>query len=89
MEDWATFILKLALVWAVVFVWFGIPGRMAQARGRNPGHWMLVSMFGTPVLAIVLLLAQVKQPASDAQRSCTRPDASPRLCDTCPAFAPA
>lgn len=74
MEDWATFILKIALVWAVLFVWFGILGRMAQARGRNPGHWMLVSMFGTPVLAIILLLALDEQPASDAERSGRRPD---------------
>lgn len=31
--------------------------RMATIGGRNPGHWALISLFGSPVLAIVLLLA--------------------------------
>lgn len=57
MESLSHLAFKLALVWALLFVCIGIPARMARARGRNPGHWVLVSLCGTPVLAIVLLLA--------------------------------
>lgn len=49
--------LALAALWGILFLWFGVPMRMANIRGRNPGHWALISLFGSPVLAIVLLLA--------------------------------
>ena len=61
MKEVAVCSLTFACVWGIFFLWFGVPARMAKARNRNPGHWALVSMVGTPVLAIVLLLALDEQ----------------------------
>ena len=57
MIEVAQALLALGALWGMLFLWFGVPMRMANARGRDPGHWAVISLFGSPVLAIVLLLA--------------------------------
>ena len=57
MIEVAQALLALGALWGMLSLWFGVPMRMAKARGRDPGHWALISLFGSPVLAIVLLLA--------------------------------
>lgn len=55
--DWfGPFVLLLML--GVVF-WFVIllPAGMADRRGRSQLVWVLISIFGSPILAILLLWA--------------------------------
>jgi hypothetical protein len=76
MTEFAMGLLMFACIWALLFLWIGVPARMAKARNRNPGHWALVSMMGTPVLAIVLLLALDEQTKPDPQ---SQPQPQPKL----------
>ena len=75
MESVIRILVSIAAVWAVLFVWLGIPARMAQARNRHPGPWMLVSLVGSPLLAIALLLALGDDPASEPKQGGGPPDA--------------
>jgi hypothetical protein len=49
----------LGLVLLVFLFWFSIilPAQMATSRGRNWFIWICISMIGTPLLAILLLIA--------------------------------
>lgn len=49
----------LLLLGAVLFLWIAIilPAQMAGARGRSGLLWVLISLVGSPLLAILLLLA--------------------------------
>lgn len=49
----------LFLVMAYFMFWFAIllPARMAAARGRSGLLWVLISLAGSPLLAILLLIA--------------------------------
>lgn len=51
-------VLLLALAGAVFLLWFAVilPAQMAGARGRSGLFWVLISLIGSPVLAILLLL---------------------------------
>jgi hypothetical protein len=42
-------------LWIVWWVFVAIPYEMATERGRDGLAWVLVSLFGSPFLAIVLL----------------------------------
>ncbi len=46
-------ILIYGLVWLVFF----LPADMARERGRAPFVWVLISIVGNPLLAILLLAA--------------------------------
>ena len=55
--------ILFGLIFAILAIWFAVwlvvllPYRMAIARNREGVAWVLVSLFGSPFLAIVLLLA--------------------------------
>jgi hypothetical protein len=46
----------MALIFAIWFVII-LPARMAQRRGRSALVWVAISLIGTPLLAILLLVA--------------------------------
>ena len=52
-------------------LWFGVwlvillPAGMAEDRNRSALLWVLVSLFGSPVLAILLLMALGARPPGD------------------------
>lgn len=50
-------IITLLAAFAFI-IWFTLilPARMAIARGRSPGLWVLASIFISPVLAVLILL---------------------------------
>lgn len=41
----------------IVFLLFVVPFFMARARGRSGILWVLIALVGTPLLAILLLVA--------------------------------
>lgn len=49
----------IALMLLILAIWFVIilPARMARARGRRALVWVAISVIGTPLLAILLLVA--------------------------------
>ncbi len=51
--------LLLGFVALVFLFWFSIilPAQMAASRGRNWFIWICISVIGTPLLAILLLIA--------------------------------
>lgn len=53
------FVLVAAVALLVLLVWFCVllPYEMAEDRNRSGGIWVLISLFGSPVLAILLLIA--------------------------------
>ena len=57
-----------ALLVMVLMIWIGfvLPANMATDRGRSPGIWILISLVGSPPLAILLLIALGDAP--DRQR---------------------
>jgi fumarate reductase subunit C len=57
------FLIGLAVL-AFAF-WFAIllPANMAAARGRSQIVWILISLVGSPILAILLLVALGEAPA--------------------------
>ncbi|WP_294971274.1 hypothetical protein [Tabrizicola sp.] len=40
-----------------IWIIFILPANMAAERGRSPGVWVLISIVGSPPLAILLLIA--------------------------------
>jgi hypothetical protein len=46
----------LVIVFVIGFV-IVLPATMAAERGRSPVAWVLVSVFFSPVIAIILLLS--------------------------------
>lgn len=59
-----------ALVLAGLALWFGLwlfillPANMAKARNRSATIWVLISLFGSPILAVLLLIALGRAPSS-------------------------
>jgi hypothetical protein len=43
-------------VWIVIWLWIVLPYRMAERRKRDGFVWVAISIIGTPLLAILLLL---------------------------------
>lgn len=46
-----------------LFLFVVLPARMAIRRNRKPVVWVLISLVGSPLLAILLLIALGPQPA--------------------------
>ena len=53
------FLIIFSLIALVVGVWLYIllPAGMAERRNRSQLIWVLISLFGSPILACLLLLA--------------------------------
>ena len=52
----------LLLLWVltltfIVWLYIYLPATMAQKRNRNPFIWVLISLVGSPILAVLLLIA--------------------------------
>ncbi len=47
----------LVLLYGIVWLVFLLPADMARERGRDPFVWVLISIVGNPLLAILLLAA--------------------------------
>lgn len=45
----------ILVIWSLFWVVVEVPRDMAKERNRDPVAWVLVSIFGSPVLAIFLL----------------------------------
>lgn len=58
----------LAILLLGFMLWFGLwlfillPAGMAKDRNRSAFLWVLVSLFGSPILAILLLIALGERP---------------------------
>ncbi|WP_298975039.1 hypothetical protein [uncultured Roseobacter sp.] len=48
------YLLALAIA---IWLYFVVPAQMAQARNRSRLIWVLISLVGSPLLAILLLYA--------------------------------
>ena len=44
-------------LWFVLWLFILLPARMARERNRWALIWVLISLFGSPILAILLLIA--------------------------------
>jgi len=55
----ALFPLLIGLACFAFAIWFifVLPANMARDRNRSPGLWVLISLVGSPLLAILLLMA--------------------------------
>ncbi|MEP3634086.1 MAG: hypothetical protein ABJQ23_20010 [Shimia thalassica] len=47
----------LVILLFVIGLFIVLPAQMASGRNRNPVVWVLISLVGSPLLAILLLLA--------------------------------
>ena len=52
-----TVIVMLALMYFGVWLYVLLPADMARDRNRDPLIWALISIVGSPLLAILLLIA--------------------------------
>jgi hypothetical protein len=43
------------MMWFIIWLVFLLPAEMARDRSRDPVSWVLVSLLGSPFLAIFLL----------------------------------
>jgi len=48
-------IFGLAALYITLWLFILLPARMAEARGRSAIGWVLVSLFFSPILAVLLL----------------------------------
>lgn len=49
--------------WLVLWLYVLLPAGMARRRNRSAFIWVLIGLFGSPILAILLLLALGNSPA--------------------------
>lgn len=58
------FLLALLLgLWFVIWLCVLLPAGMARRRNRSAFIWVLIGLFGSPILAVLLLLALGNSPA--------------------------
>ncbi|RCW77874.1 hypothetical protein [Paracoccus lutimaris] len=50
-------IFGIAAMLLVLWFYLVVPAQMASRRNRSPFLWVLISLFGSPILAILLLFA--------------------------------
>ena len=55
-EGLSALLLGLAALYVLLWLFILLPARMAAARGRSAVGWVLVSIFFSPILAVLLLL---------------------------------
>ena len=48
--------------WLILWLYVLLPAGMARRRNRSAFIWVLISLFGTPILAVLLLLALGNSP---------------------------
>ena len=57
MEGLLSVIFGLFALFIVVWLYILLPAGMAERRNRSQLIWVLISLFGSPILACLLLLA--------------------------------
>lgn len=57
MEGLFSIVFGLLALFVVIWLYFLLPAGMAERRNRSQLVWVLISVFGSPVLACLLLLA--------------------------------
>ena len=63
------FLLALLLgLWFVIWLCVLLPAGMARRRNRSAIIWVLIGLFGSPILAVLLLLALGNSPAYGQDR---------------------
>jgi len=62
MSDLIGTVFVIAAVALTIWFYFVVPAQMATNRNRRPGVWVLISLFFSPILAILLLIAMGNQP---------------------------
>jgi uncharacterized BrkB/YihY/UPF0761 family membrane protein len=60
--------ILLLVLWFVLWLYFLLPARMARNRNRSAFIWVLIGLFGSPILAVLLLLALGNSPAYGQDR---------------------
>lgn len=58
----------LFCLWFVLWLYVLLPAGMARRRNRSAFIWVLIGLFGSPILAILLLLALGNSPAYGQDR---------------------
>lgn len=56
-------LVLLFCLWFGLWLYVLLPADMARRRNRSAFIWVLISLFGSPILAILLLLALGNSPA--------------------------
>lgn len=49
-------------LWVVFWLYVLLPAGMARKRNRSALIWVLIGLFGSPILAVLLLLALGERP---------------------------
>lgn len=57
MEGLFTALVALFALFVVLWLYVLLPAGMAERRNRSQLIWVLISLFGSPILACLLLLA--------------------------------
>lgn len=57
MEDTFVFAVSLLVLFIVLWLYILLPAGMAERRNRSKLIWVLISIFGSPILACLLLFA--------------------------------
>lgn len=60
-------LVGLLALWFVLWLFILLPANMATDRNRSVFVWVLISLFGSPILAILLLIALGKLPGDEAE----------------------
>ena len=64
MDSLVGFLLAIAVLVFVIWLYFILPASMATERNRSALIWVLISLVGSPLLAILLLIALGDAPKS-------------------------
>jgi hypothetical protein len=57
MEVILSVVIGLLALFVVLWLYIMLPAGMAERRSRSQSIWVLISLFGSPILACLLLLA--------------------------------
>ncbi|MFG6082539.1 hypothetical protein ACEUZ9_003188 [Paracoccus litorisediminis] len=61
-------IFGIAVLLLVLWFYLVVPAQMASRRNRSAFLWVLISLFGSPILAILLLFAMGGRPPNSPGR---------------------
>ncbi|WP_298568312.1 hypothetical protein [uncultured Aliiroseovarius sp.] len=64
MDSLVGFLLAIAVLVFVIWLYLILPASMATERNRSALIWVLISLVGSPLLAILLLIALGDAPKS-------------------------
>lgn len=62
------FLAVLLGFWFILWLYVLLPAGMARSRNRGTFIWVLIGLFGSPILAVLLLLALGERPVGGPGR---------------------